>query len=718
MSSGNTPLGYNPNYLATPNGVAPAPPPGGYYQRNDFAPPPALSAATPVRSSMPGSQPAAQVKNSKFQSTSKAGIQKLSKLKSSANSGLKASAGSNGSSTNKASSKSTTTSSKSGVSSVSTSRQVPGNTTLEFNTPKQNQLLSQCDHVDRTIWATRVLWGGNAVNGFLRATATAQRIKKQRARQNNSTKMSRAAKAASASGALPATGDDDKKGATGMGSTNLLNAKATLSGISGGTSGGKSKEVFNQQEEELLKKEIMNPRTAKKLKGELEAGLTFCATVCNVLRGVLFDIDPSLSPSLPQHLNLEYEKPPPAHTFLIPSPPPPGSQLQRSSNSTSVGTGSSKLTKGNSKSKGANATSAKATANKNSALSKQQQQQSTAASTTKSSPGGPGSSTLRRLRKTSKKNKIQSIANEPGFVNLPPEVDAANGNKRTCTKKEYQHRVFQILRYRDLKQGDYCAARLSSRDIWILAKILRDYKTTSLASIYTSAPLEFLTMSDIRRDAFFQKEQVLLEDVEVLGRTAGTDVARSLVLPLPRSPAEANEWASKLIKRGSRVYAMYPETTVLYAASVIDSTTYCRGDDDIIVVQFDEEEADLMTGKFPSYHIPARFVTLIPRESPASQTGRSAANATKSSNSASASSSSGNKRKASSSSTVNVNKRKSGGAAAVVPGDDEFHDPVAFALECGDSVMGVGGFDDLELDFDKPLDKHEEEDDTFTDPFA
>ena len=35
---------------------------------------------------------------------------------------------------------------------------------------------------------------------------------------------------------------------------------------------------------------------------------------------------------------------------------------------------------------------------------------------------------------------------------------------------------------------------------------------------------------------------------------------------------------------------MYPKTTSLYPATVTDSTTYCRGDDDIIVVEFDGEE--------------------------------------------------------------------------------------------------------------------------------
>ena len=44
------------------------------------------------------------------------------------------------------------------------------------------------------------------------------------------------------------------------------------------------------------------------------------------------------------------------------------------------------------------------------------------------------------------------------------------------------------------------------------------------------------------------------------------------------------------LKKGLRIYAMYPHTTSLYVATVVDNTTYCRGDDDIIVVEFDEDE--------------------------------------------------------------------------------------------------------------------------------
>jgi hypothetical protein len=61
---------------------------------------------------------------------------------------------------------------------------------LPYNTPSQKELLNKCDWKDRLLYASRMLLGGNNVNGFLRGTATAQRIKKQRARQVGITKKS------------------------------------------------------------------------------------------------------------------------------------------------------------------------------------------------------------------------------------------------------------------------------------------------------------------------------------------------------------------------------------------------------------------------------------------------------------------------------------------------------------------------------------------------
>jgi len=109
---------------------------------------------------------------------------------------------------------------------------------------------------------------------------------------------------------------------------------------------------------------------------------------------------------------------------------------------------------------------------------------------------------------------------------------------------------------------------------------------------------------------------VIIKDVEEKDGRTTNSVARHLVLPLPRTFDEAADWGGRC-KKGSRIYAMYPQTTSLYSGTVVDNTTYCRGDDDIIVVEFDEDEHDA-TGSVKQYHIPARFVTLIPREFPAS----------------------------------------------------------------------------------------------------
>lgn len=81
------------------------------------------------------------------------------------------------------------------------------------------------------------------------------------------------------------------------------------------------------------------------------------------------------------------------------------------------------------------------------------------------------------------------------------------------------------------------------------------------------------------------------------------------------------------------------------------------------------------TGQVPQYHIPARFVTLIPREFPASQEN-----------------------------SGKQNKRKSTPKPA-----NEMDDFLSLDF-AGD---GLGGFDSLVLDFDAPLAAGEEMDETF-----
>ncbi|CAJ1943052.1 unnamed protein product [Cylindrotheca closterium] len=418
-----------------------------------------------------------------------------------------------------------------------------------YNTDEQNKLLSYCEWKDKVLWASRMILGGNSVNGFLRATAAAQRIKKQRARQSAQARKTAAA-AASTGGNAEAAADADKK----------------------------AKPVFDQVEEEKLKKDIMNPRTAKKIKSELEAGMEYCTSLHNVLRSVLYEVDPSMSQYFPAPL----DKPALVPTLPTPQQPtvPHDSSIPWALNSKT-------------------------------APKQRPAPAAPSASSAASSAQNVGSSTLRRSRR----KKLPPSKEPP--VNLP-EFDSFG--KRVCAKKEHSIRVFEVLRFRSLKAGDFVAARLSSRDLWILAKVLKDY------SGFTMAPVEFVKLSGARRDAVF-KEKVMVRDVEEKEDGGSTLVSRNLVLPLPRTYSEAAEWGQRC-KKGSRVYAMYPQTTSLYPATVIDSTTYCRNDDDIIVVEFDGEEQD-PTGKVPQYHIPARFVTLIPREFPASQESSSKQNKVK-----------------------------------------------------------------------------------------
>ena len=209
------------------------------------------------------------------------------------------------------------------------------------------------------------------------------------------------------------------------------------------------------------------------------------------------------------------------------------------------------------------------------------------------SAGDPTGSTLRKQRKKK----------------LPPcteELPTVTGK----TKKEQHTRFFEALRFRALRPGDFVAARPSSRDLWILATVTHE----------APAMPHFWSLSQAKRD----RETVGIKDVEEADHPNGSTVPRQAVLPLPRSPSEASAWCQRL-KKGYRVYAMYPNTTSLYSATVVDSNTFCRDDDDIVVVEFDGDEADA-TGSLPKCHIPARFVVLLPSEFESEQAGGGATN--------------------------------------------------------------------------------------------
>jgi hypothetical protein len=119
-------------------------------------------------------------------------------------------------------------------------------------------LLQQCDWQDKTIYATHAFLGGSTVNGFLRYTASAQRIKKQRGRQVATSKKKSGEESSSV---VPVIIEPPK-----------------------GT---------EQEEEEKLKLDTMNPRTAKKIRQELTSGVAFCQQLQDTLMSILAEIDPS-----------------------------------------------------------------------------------------------------------------------------------------------------------------------------------------------------------------------------------------------------------------------------------------------------------------------------------------------------------------------------------------------------------------------------------------
>ena len=272
-------------------------------------------------------------------------------------------------------------------------------------------------------------------------------------------------------------------------------------------------------------------------------------------------------------------------------------------------------------------------------------------------------------------------------------MDSSNNNqKKKYTKKEWTHRVTEVIRFRSLRQGDFVAARLSSRDLWILARVLKDYKGLLLEDNNNNnnsmSPAQFLQLSQTRREQVF-REKVVLRDVEEKAEDSSSSsqlVSRSLVLPLPRSFSEAAEWG-QCAKKGSRVYAMYPQTTSLYSATVVDNTTYCRQDDDIIVVEFDGDEPDAVTGLIPQCHIPARFVTLIPREFPASQANNNNRSSTTTTTTTKVRTTNSRKRKASA--------VVQSAAAAMLDGP---MNGVLDDMTFDGGLPGLEGFDDLDFD--------------------
>lgn len=243
--------------------------------------------------------------------------------------------------------------------------------------------------------------GGSSINGFLKATAAAQRIKKQRVRQIASTVRKRAA------------AEMEKNNATEP----------------------------SMPTEDELRVDILNPRTVKKIRLEMQQGALAVKAMYENIQSIMKDLDPTSIP-------------PPIHRLAAAPPPkPPTSTKQKVASSTKPKTKSTPAP------------------------------QPVAATPTVDAP--PSNSAQGSELRKNRKHKLVKYTLNVGIS----EFDATG--KRIFSRKDHNLRIAEILRFRGLRKGDYVAARLSSRDLWILARVVNDYPPLSMN------PTEFLKLTPV-----------------------------------------------------------------------------------------------------------------------------------------------------------------------------------------------------------------------------
>jgi hypothetical protein len=175
--------------------------------------------------------------------------------------------------------------------------------------------------------------------------------------------------------------------------------------------------------------------------------------------------------------------------------------------------------------------------------------------------------------------------------------------ERILTKKEAGIRAFEISRWRSMLVGDLCCCKVSPQDDhWMVGRVAMAWNPPPGASYKSIA-----AMKPAERAAVLDKVAVL--DADTTAQREGQQLPmhvmdRGNVLPLPRSVLEAAQWGSRY-KKKTPLLAVYPDTTTLYPATAVDNSTYCRGDDDVVVCEFKDDGG-------AKRHVLARHVTLYP----------------------------------------------------------------------------------------------------------
>jgi hypothetical protein len=85
-------------------------------------------------------------------------------------------------------------------------------------------------------------------------------------------------------------------------------------------------------------------------------------------------------------------------------------------------------------------------------------------------PGNPNGSTLR------KRDSHSDDTPDPTLLRMISDDDG-----KRLTKKEIGYRLFESTRYRTLEPGDFVAAKVGSQDLWILARVVKEWISPRLS---------------------------------------------------------------------------------------------------------------------------------------------------------------------------------------------------------------------------------------------
>ncbi|CAM9426168.1 unnamed protein product [Chrysoparadoxa australica] len=156
--------------------------------------------------------------------------------------------------------------------------------------------------------------------------------------------------------------------------------------------------------------------------------------------------------------------------------------------------------------------------------------------------------------------------------------DEGPAKKRACDDKSKLRRP-PGWETRVTRPGDRVAAKIASHDLWILTTV----------SGYNTEDNTFAVIDDDDPDDVRQY-----------------NIKPENMMNLP----EEEEAKASTFPEGSRVLAMYPQTTSFYRALVATAHEACGNN--LVPVQFDDDEDDM--GKLPVRPIPARFVCSVPED--------------------------------------------------------------------------------------------------------